>query len=889
MLTEPRAMSPETEAHPTSLAQRGMWFLWRLAPGSAFYNVPLSMPFDGPLEPAVVERSLAEVVRRHGVLRTTFREGSGGAPLQVVHAAAEVPLPVADLRSLALPARAAELTRLAQAEYERPFDLQAGPVLRALLVRSTGGAATLVLTLHHIACDGWGANVLMGEVRAIHRAFARGRPSPLPELTHQYSDFARAQADAVGSESQARQLEWWRQRLAGAPAALDLPTDRPRPRVQSFRGARVDLPLPAALARRLRALARAHNATLFMTLLAALDLLLARYTRRQDVVVGAFVAGRGRTELEGLVGHFANTVLLRTDLGDDPTFAELLRRVRHDALDAFAHQDVRVETLVRELAPDRDPTRMPLCQVVLSHLNFKVAGRPGRAAEVRRSATKYDLVVHVNAEGVDGGLALAAEYSSDLFDEATIARLLGHYRALLEAAVADPEQPVSQLSMLAGDERRRVLVDWAQDPPVHYPDQLRIHELFAGQAQRTPEAVALLDGEDLISYRELEARANQLAHHLQALGAGRETPVAVCLDRSSGLVVALLGILKAGAAYVPLDPGYPAARLAYMLESSGAPLLVTTAELGQGLPESGARRVLLDRDRGPVERCPTTPPLAPGAATDLAYLIYTSGSTGDPKAVMGTHRAMVNRFHWMWRTFPFQPGEVCCQKTALSFVDSIWEIFGPLLQGVPSVLVTNAVAREPRALIAMLAGGRVSRLVAVPSLLRMLLDTEPDLGAALPDLRLVVSSGEALPAGLARRVLEALPGARLLNLYGSSEVAADATWHEVTASEAEGPVAIGRPIFNVSIRLLDEALQPVPIGVAGEVYVGGAALARGYWQRPDLTAERFVPDPYGEGLLYRTGDLARHRRDGVLVYLGRADHQVKVRGFRVELGEVEAA
>ncbi len=889
MLTEPRPVSPETEAFPTSLAQRGMWFLWRLAPGSAFYNVPLALALKGALDTGALERALAEVVRRHGVLRTTYREGPAGAPVQLVHTPAPVPMPVADLRRRAATERAAELARLAQAEYERPFDLEAGPVLRAQLVRSAESASTLLLTLHHVACDGWGANVLMQELRVLYRAFAQGRPSPLPELEHQYSDFAQAQADGFGGAAENRQLEWWRQRLAGAPTALDLPTDRPRPAVQTFRGARMDVPLPTALARQLRALARAHNATLFMTLLAALDVLLARYTRRQDVVVGAFVAGRGRTELEGLVGHFANTVLLRTDLADDPTFAELLGRVRHDALDAFAHQDVRVEALVRELAPDRDPTRMPLCQVVLSHLNFKGAARPEGGVDVRRSATKYDLVVHVNAAAADAGLTLAAEYSSDLFDESTIARLLGHYRALLEAAVAHPAQRVSRLSMLGRDERQRVLVDWAQDPPVPYPADRRLHELFSEQATRTPAAIALIDGRDRITYRDLEARANRLAHHLRARGAGRETPVAVCLERSPALVVALLGVLKAGAAYVPLDAAYPPARLAHMLESSAAPLLVTTAELGEQLPETGARRVLLDRDRRAIARRPGTPPAVPGAGTDLAYLIYTSGSTGEPKGVMGTHRGMVNRFHWMWRTFPFQPGEICCQKTALSFVDSIWEIFGPLLRGVPSVLVPNDAAREPRALIAMLAAGRVSRLVAVPSLLRMLLDTEPDLGAALPCLCLVVTSGEALPADLAQRLLRVLPGARLLNLYGSSEVAADATWHEVTAGEPEGPVPIGRPIFNVRVRLLDEALQPVPIGVAGEVYIGGDALARGYWKRPDLTAERFLSDPYGEGLLYRTGDLARHRRDGVLVYLGRADHQVKVRGMRVELGEVEAA
>ena len=890
MLTEPRALgSPEVEAHPTSLAQRGMWFLWRLAPGSTFYNVPVALPFNGTLRVDALHRALGEVVRRHAVLRTTYREGADGIPVQIVHPAAQIELPVADLRELARGRRAAELARQAQAEYERPFDLGQGPVFRTRLVRTGDLEATLLITLHHAVCDGWGINVLSGELRTLYRAYAQGQPSPLPELAYEYKDFARTQAESVDGEALHRQLAFWRTRLAGAPAALDLPTDRPRPAVQSFRGGRVELHVSASLALSLRALARSHGATLFMTLLAGFDVLLARYTRQDDVVVGSFIAGRTRTELEGLVGQFANTLLLRTDLSDDPTFADLVDRVRGTMLEAFANQDVRVETLVEELAPDRDLSRMPLCQVVLTHLNFRIASRRAESgAEVRRSGTKYDLVLYVTGEGSDAGLLLAAEYSSDLFDEATVARFLRHYRNLLEAAVANPGQPVSGLPLLDAAERKRLLADWAQDPAVPYPSDRRIHELFAAQAARTPEAVALIDGARRVAYRDLDARANRLANHLAALGVHRETPVAVCVERSVEMVVALLGILKAGGAYVPLDPAYPCRRLAHMLESSEAPVLLTTSGVAGRLPETGAQRVLLDGERRAIGRRPATDPRVPGAATDLAYLIYTSGSTGEPKGVMGTHRAMVNRFAWMWRTFPFQPGEVTCQKTALSFVDSIWEIFGPLLQGVPTVLVPEAAAREPSALIQTLAASRVSRLVAVPSLLRMLLEIEPDLDAALPDLRLVVSSGEALPVELGRRLLRALPKARLLNLYGSSEVAADATWHEVTATEPDGPVAIGRPIFNVTVRVLDPSLQPVPIGVPGEVYVGGDALARGYWNRPDLTAERFIPDPYGPGLLYRTGDLARFRRDAALVYAGRVDHQVKVRGMRIELGEVEA-
>jgi len=890
MLTQPRALaSPEAEAHPTSLAQRGMWFLWRLAPGSTFYNVPVALPFTGPVKVDALQRALREIVRRHAVLRTTYREDAHGVPLQLVHAPGDVELPVADLSALPRGERDTEVARQAQAEYEQPFDLAAGPVFRARLLRTDAAEAVLLLTMHHIVCDGWGINVLSSELRRVYRAYVQGQPSPLPDLTYEYKDFACEQFVALDAERLRPQLDYWRAQLAGAPPALDLPTDRPRPVVQSFRGGRVELQVPARLASRLRALAREHDATLFMTLLAALDVLLARYTRQGDLVVGSFIAGRTRTELEGLVGQFANTLLLRTDLSDDPTFAELLRRVRHTTLEAFANQDVRIESLVQELAPERELSRMPLCQVVLSHLNFRVASRRAETgAEVRRSGTKYDLVLYVTGEGSEAGLQLAAEYSSDLFDEATITRLLHHYRNLLDAVVDGPGRQVSALPLLDAAERRRLLEDWAHDPPVPYPSDRRVHELFAEQAARTPQATALLEEGRRLTYGELDARANRLAQHLVALGAVRDRPIAVCVERSAAAVVALLGILKSGAAYLPLDPAYPRPRLAYMLEDSGAPLLVTTAALAERLPETGARRVLLDTDRRKIARRPALDPAVPGTAEDLSHVVYTSGSTGAPKGVMGTHRALLNRFAWMWRAFPFQPGEVTCQKTALSFVDSIWEIFGPLLQGVPAVVVPEATAREPRTLIQALAEGRVTRLVAVPSLLRMLLEIEPDLGAALPDLRLLVSSGEALPPALARRLRRALPAVRLLNLYGSSEVAADATWHEVIDSEPEGPVAIGRPIFNVTVRVFDPAMEPVPIGVPGEVYVGGDALARGYWRRPDLTRERFVPDPHGPGLLYRTGDLARFRRDGALVYLGRVDHQVKVRGIRVELGEVEA-
>ncbi len=605
------------------------------------------------------------------------------------------------------------------------------------------------------------------------------------------------------------------------------------------------------------------------------------------------IANRNHLASEDLIGNLVNTLPIRTDVSGDPTFRELLRSVRSTLLDAYAHQDMPFDRLVLELQPERYASHTPLVNVLVNLLNAPMPRR--RLAELAwepfpfdRGAAQFDLSLTVDWRR-EGQLYL--EYSSDVFERTSARRMLDHFSTLLHAAVADPDCRLSELSMLTPAEREQLVVTWnrhgAPDPPA-----ASIHGLFEAQADRTPDAVAVMGPDDTLTYRMLEGRANQLARHLRALGVGLETPVGVCFGRSAMTLVALLGVLKAGGAFLSLDPSYPAERLAFMMEDSCAPVLITDAQHAPALMRPGVRVVLLDREWPTIER-QSQRRLADAIGGDhLAYVIYTSGSTGTPKGVLGLHRGAVNRFNWMWRTYPFQSGEVCCQKTSTSFVDSIWEIFGPLLRGVPAVVIPDQVVREPRRLIEVLAEHRVTRIALVPSLLRAMLESQADLGARLPHLRLWVSSGEVLDPDLARRFRQCVPSAVLLNLYGCSEAAGDSTFHEVTDADARAAVPIGRPIDHTEIYILDDHRRPVNVGVIGELHIGGRGLARGYLNRPELTAERFVANPFGDRAgerMYKTGDRARYRSDGTIEYLGRVDSQVKIRGFRIELHEIESA
>jgi amino acid adenylation domain-containing protein len=828
---------------------------------------------------------------RHEVLRTTF-VAVDGQPMQVIAPSLKIPLPVVDLSSLSEDQLEAEALHLANEVAQSPFDLAKGPLLRTTLLKLADDEYTLLLTIHHIISDGWSLSVLYEELAALYGDFSRGQSSTLPALPIQYADFAIWQKEQLQGEALAEQLAYWKQNLAGAPATLNLPTDRPHPAEPSSRGSAYLFTLPTDFTEALKTLSRKEGVRLYMTLVAAFQTLLYRYTSQDDIVVGSFTAGRTQAETEALIGLFVNTLVLRTDLSGNPTFRDVLKRVREVVLDAFAHQDVPFDYLVRELRPARSLGQNPLFQVMLvlaPPLAALPAGWEPDKMAFQRDEAKFDLSLEL-ADRPEG-LICHFEYSTDLFDASTISRMAGHWQTLLEGIVANPELRLSELPLLSEAEGHQLLVKW-NDTAMTYPREQCLHRSFEEQVDQTPDAVAVIYGNDHLTYRELNSKANQLARYLQQLGVRSEMLVGIFVERSLDMMVGLLGILKSGGAYVPLDPTYPAERLAFMIEDAGVSMLLTQQRLVERLPRHEARVICLDTEWKIIARQSKDNEISSTTGENLAYMLYTSGSTGKPKGVLSTHRASINRFNWMWETYPFETGEVCCQKTSLSFVDSIWEIFGPLLRGIRTVIIPDTVLKDPQQMLQTLATHSISRIVLVPSLLRVLLDAEADLESRLPHLKYCISSGEALSLELAQHFLKSMPNTVLINLYGSSEVAADATCYETRSDKPLTCIPIGRPIANTQIYLLDRHLQLVPIGVPGELYVGGDGLARGYFKRPELTAERFIRHPFSNvpgARLYKTGDWARYLVDGNIELIGRLDHQVKIRGFRIELGEIEAA
>jgi amino acid adenylation domain len=870
---------------PLSFAQQRLWFLDQLVPSNPFYNVDATIRLNLELDVVALERSLNEIVRRHEALRTTFALVDG-EPVQVIAPELAVPLPLVDLR--AHPEREVEAYRLATAEALRPFDLARGPLVRTCLLRLGEAEWVLLLTMHHIVSDGWSMGVSYRELTALYGAFASGGPSPLSELPIQYADFAVWQRGWLSGSVLAEQLAYWKERLAGLPR-LELPTDYPRPPVLTYAGGSHAFTLPPALAERLKTLVRGEGVTLFMTLLAAFQALLARYTGQDDVVVGSPIANRNRAEVEGLIGFFVNSLVLRTSLAGNPSFRVLLGRVREVCLGAYAHQDLPFEKLVAELQPERDLSRNPLFQVTFQLFNVPGAGRPDEPSalplEVKGATAIFDLRVDMR-EGAEGALLGRIEYSTDLFGAGTIERLAGHYRRLLEAVADDPDRRLGELPLLTEDERR-LFGEWNQTARF-YPRDTTIHTLFEARAGASPEALALIGGQERLSYGELNRRANRLAHHLRARGVGPETLVGVCLERSPGLVVVLLAVLKAGGAYLPLDPAYPPARLAFMLEDAAVPVLVTSQTLSSVLPETGAALVFLDGDGEAIAREPDDDPDSSAGADRLAYVIYTSGSTGQPKGVMIEHGALSNHMLWMQESFPLSPEDRVLQRTPFSFDASVWEFWAPLLAGAQLVVAPPERLQDGPYLADNTAQHGITTLQLVPSLLRLLLE-EPGVRQCR-SLKRVFCGGEGLPTELAQR-FSALLDALLINLYGPTEASIDATTWLCDGRSYRVIVPIGRPIANTRVHILDRSGELVPIGVPGELSIGGDGLARGYLNRPELTAERFLPDPFSPepgARLYRTGDLARWLVDGTIEFLGRVDQQVKLRGFRVELGEVEA-
>lgn len=882
---------PRDRELPASFAQERLWFLDQLEQGSTAYNLPMTMRLLGPLDVGALVQSLNEIVRRHEALRTTF-SAPDGRPVQVIGPNLPLSLPVVDLQGLPAADREAEARRLAAREADQPFSLDEGPLLRSTLLRLDERDHVLVLVVHHIVSDGWSMVILRRELAVLYEAYVAGKSSPLPELPIQYADYAVWQREWLQGEVLETELEYWRHELDDAPHLLALPTTRPRPPIQTYRGATKSFLLPSHLTGALKQLGREEEASLFMTLLAAWNVLLCRYSGQEDIIVGSPISGRDQIDTEGLIGFFLKTLVLRTDLSDDPDFLQLLRRVREKVLGAFDHQLVPFGQLLAELQPERSLSHAPLFQVLFVLQEPLTTRRelPGLTMyelELEHTTAILDLSLYLRetAEGLWAGF----EYSTDLFDAPTIDRMAGHFETLLESIVADPRQPISRLQLLTEGERRQLLVDW-NDTAVDYPQDGTIHGLFEAQAERTPDSLALVFGTDHLNYAGLNTRANQLAHYLQRSGVGPGVLVGVCMERSAQMVVALIAVLKAGGAFIPLDPGDPRTRQAFIVDDARASVLLTLSELQPTLSDHGAKVVCLDSDWSEISRETVGNPSSQVGGEDVAYVIYTSGSTGQPKGVLALHRGAVNRFSWMWTRYPFEEGEVCCQKTALSFVDSVWEIFGPLLQGVPLVIIPDDVVKDPESLIEALGRHSVTRIGLVPSLLRVLLETDSHLGRRLPKLRFWVSSGEALPVSLVRQFRELMPQATLLNLYGSSEVSADVTHYDTSPVQADWPsVPIGRPIANTQIYILDRQRMPVPVGVHGEIYVGGSGLAKGYLHRPELDQAKFVANPFrdNEERLYRTGDLARYSPDGIIEYLGRVDHQIKIRGIRVELEEIE--
>jgi amino acid adenylation domain-containing protein len=877
----------ESGPAPLSFSQLRLWFLDQLVPDSGAYNIPGALRLDGDLDVALLARSLDETLRRHDALRSRFL-AEDGVPFQVAEPFAPRPLPLVDLAGLPEAVRPAEADRLTGAEAVAPFDLARGPVLRATLLRLAPRSHTALVTMHHIVSDGWSSVLFFLELAALYQAFGEGKPSPYPELPIQYADFAAWQRDWLRAENLERHCAYWRSRLLGSEP-LALPTDRPRPAVQSFRGSTLHFTLDAELSARLGELAQREGASLFMVLLAAFKVLLARYSRQEDQSMGFPVANRQRSETEKLIGFFANTLVLRTRVEGGASFRELLAAVRAVSLEAHEHQDLPFEKLVEEISPERDMSRNPLFQVMFtfqkghrSQIDLPRLSLSQVSSE--RSTAMFDLwlSMHLLRDGLRGQL----EYNSDLFARATPLRLLLHLETLLRAVVAEPDRRVDDLPLLDAGARHQLRAEW-NDTARSYAAPPRLHDLLAAQALRTPDAEAVADEEESLSFRQLQARAGRLAAALRALGAGPGERVGVCLERSLDMVVSLLAILEAGAAYLPLDPTLPRERLALLAGDAGLALAVTTAACEPLLP-AGVRPVR--PDAAPPEGEPPLP-MPPGggaSAADVAYVIYTSGSTGRPKGVMVSHGAIVNRLLWMQERYALAASDRVLQKTPFTFDVSVWEFFWPLLAGATLVVARPEGHKDPGYLVDLIARQGITTVHFVPSMLAAFLEASGLERCA--SLRRVVCSGEALPAELAHR-FHARLACELHNLYGPTEAAVDVTAWPCPAADDRRPVPIGRPIANLEILVLEPGGGLAPVGVPGELHIGGTGLARGYLGRPDLTAASFVPHPFAAApgeRLYRSGDLVSTAPDGALQFLGRIDHQVKLRGFRIELGEIEA-
>jgi amino acid adenylation domain-containing protein len=878
-----------------SFSQERLWLIYQLQPDSTAYNIPTAIQIKSKLNIPILEQAFNLLIQLHEILRTRFYF-DGHRPYQQVMPSLSINIQCIDLRDVPRDRQQERLIELIKQESGKSFDLSQLPLFRTYVYRLPDDESILFINIHHIITDAWSMSVFFQELYKIYQTLALDHPLQVQPPTIQYADFAEWQRKWLAGAILDSELVYWRKQLEGV-STLELPTDHKRPPVQTYRGSLISIPLPQAVYDALNLLSQKAGVSFFMIALAAFYVLLFRYSGQVDIPVGVPIANRRWLHVEKLIGTLVNTLVLRINLDGDPSFLELLQRVKDVALAAYAHQDLPFERLVAELKPERDPSHTPFFQVMFNLLNipaptfeelgYKQSELPDIYLEIDQGGAQFDMTLTIVDTPDQRQVIL--NYNSDLFEKDTVNRMLGHYMNLLEVVVQTPELKIFKLPFLSSSERSLLLDKW-NDTQVDYPLYLNTSRCFEAQVEKTPQALAVVDNDTRLTFEQLNQKANQLAHYLRELGVGNEMMVGVCLNRSTDLFVVLMGILKAGGAYLPLDPTYPPDRLAFMLRDSATPFLITQRHLAENLSFQNTHLIILDEERHWIDQKSTANLTDHPKGDNLAYVIYTSGSTGLPKGVMGLHRGVLNRFHWMWERYPFSAGEICCQKTTLNFVDSIWEIFGPLLRGIPVLVIPEEIVRDIELLIHILGKQHVTRFVLVPSLLKTMLEIYPKIGSLLPDLKFWVSSGEALSPDLVKAFHELLPGRTLLNLYGSSEVAADCTYYETTHPDTHTGVPIGRPISNMRVYLLDAHRQLVPIGVAGEICIGGVGVARGYLNRPELDADRFIADPFTKepgARLFRTGDLGRYLPDGNIEYLGRNDRRVKIHGSRVELNEIE--
>jgi amino acid adenylation domain-containing protein len=903
--------APRDSELPLSFAQQRLWFLHQLSPNSESYNMLEALRLEGSLNIVALKQSLNELIRRHEILRTTFPTVDG-KPIQLIapptdlkeqgekdifmHSretcfiATALTLPVYDLQGLSAQEQTDRIGQMAKSQTSQPFDLAAGPLVQFTLLQLSDQEYVLLLKMHHIIYDGWSLNIFYRELSQLYAAYLQGLPNPLPELLIQYADFAFWQHQWLTGSVLERQLNYWQKQLAGAPGVLELPTDKPRPPVQTFRGGVECFLLDRDLTQRLKQLSQESNATLFMTLLAAFLVLVSRYSGQSDIVVGSPIANRNTPQIEQLMGFFANTLALRGDLSGNPSFAEFLAQVRQTTLSAYAHQDLPFEMLVEKLQPERDLSRNPLVQVMFSLQNAPQSNENLSGLNIQNIALPIDIKarfdLEVNFWETPRGLEGSWCYNTDLFEATTIARIAQHFQTLLQALVANPQARVFELPLLSPAERHQLLVEW-NDTQTDYPQHKCIHQLFEEQVERTPDAVAVVYEDEQLTYHQLNCRANQLAHHLRSLGVGADVLVGLCVERSLEMIVGLLGIFKAGGAYLPLDPEYPQERLEFMLEDAQISVLLTVQLLLDKLPQHTAQRVCLDTDAHLIEKFSQDNAITDVQASNLAYVIYTSGSTGQPKGVEVIHRG-VNRLLFGVNYVHLDATQRFLQLAPISFDASTFEIWGALLHGARCVLFPESIPTSQNLGDEIKKHG-ITVLWLTAALFNSIIDDDEK---ALWGIKQLLIGGEALSVAHVRKALKALPLTQIINGYGPTESTTFTCCHPIPRHiEATiESIPIGRAIANTQVYILDEYLQPVPVGVPGELHIGGAGLARGYLNRSELTNQKFIPNPFEveESRLYETGDLVRYLPDGNIQYLGRIDNQVKIRGFRIELGEIEA-